>query len=87
MENDNILKFAFVADNDVFHFFQIPNIPQLDGVIAGLKSGPTVIEVTDIYNTIVDGKWKYIDGSFIRDIESKQLDHNHSVDEDDYEVE
>lgn len=88
MENDNTLKFAFVVDEEVFHFFQIPNIPELQGAIAGFRSGPTVVEVTDIYDTVTNGKWKYANGEFFRDM-PPQSDHNHDqlIDEDDYEVE
>jgi hypothetical protein len=83
MEN---LTFAFVADEDVFHYLQIPNDPRLEGVIAGLRSGPRLVEVSTGSPETMGVGWKYIDGKFVAPEIQESHDHDHT-DEDDYEVE
>ena len=73
------LTFAFVIDGDVFHYLQIPEDPGLEGVIAGLRSGPMVVEVPDYMLEQMGADWKYIDGQFIAP--------SGTTLEDDYEVE
>lgn len=75
----NFLTFAFVIDEDVFHYLQIPNDPNLEGVIAGLKSGPKIVEVPQEMTAMVGAGWKYVDGQFVIP--------NEIILEDDYEVE
>jgi len=61
----NFLTFAFVIDGDVFHYLQIPNDPSLEGVIAGLRSGPIVVEVPEGMPERMGPDWKYVDGQFV----------------------
>lgn len=73
------LTFAFVIDGDVFHYLQIPEDPGLEGVIAGLRSGPMLVEVPDYLPERMGADWKYIDGEFV-------APSGFSIEED-YEVE
>lgn len=81
MDTENRKIFAFVSDEDVFHFFTIPDEPQFQGIIAGLQSRPLLVEVTGKDEMFNGGFWKYVDGEFV------QAEHNPFADEDDYEVE
>jgi len=75
MEN---LTFAFVMDGDVFHYLQIPNDPRLEGVIAGLSSGPQVVPMPEGVEFMPMGT-RYENGEFVLpEVEEP---------EDDYEVE
>lgn len=73
------LTFAFVIDGDVFHYLQIPDDPRLEGVIAGLRSGPQVVEVPETMPAQLGPDWKYVDGKFV----APEV----QMPEDDYEVE
>lgn len=75
MEN---IKFAFIADGDIFHYMTIPNNDDLQGVIAGLRSKPLIVEMPEYLSDKVTPGLKYVDGQFI-DIWAQP--------EDDYEVE
>lgn len=75
--------FAFVSDGDAFHFMQVPDLPDLAKLIAGLQSNPILVDISDnpeiMENPIL---WTYVDGKFIKTgIDIPQFD------EDDYEVE
>lgn len=77
---ENIKVFAFVADEDVFHFMTIPDEPQFAGIIAGLQSKPLLLDVTDRPELLMGGYWKYINGEIVK--------HEFNIPEDDdYEVE
>ncbi len=77
---ENRKVFAFIVDEDVFHFMTIPDQPQFAGVIAGLQSKPLLLDVTDRPELLTGGYWKYIDGEIVK--------HEFDTPEDeDYEVE
>jgi len=56
--------FAFVINGEVFHIMKLPDDPQFDGIIAGLRSGPQVIEVTGFDD--ISPAWRVIDGMLYR---------------------
>ena len=76
---EEYVVFAFIVDGDVFHTFEVERGSGTDRLIAGLRSNPIIVEVSE--NLDIAGKpgWHYIDGKFIQD--EKYLDT------DDYEVE
>jgi len=76
----NELKFAFVIDGEVFHYLTVPDDPGFQGAIAGLRSGPQVIELPENTDFFPLGT-RYENGKFILP-EILEL-----IDEDDYEVE
>lgn len=53
-------KFAFVINNEIFHIMNIPDQPELEGLIAGMRSGPQIIEVTGFED--ISPSWRIIDG-------------------------
>ena len=60
------LKFAFVVDDELFHFMTFPNDPRLEGVIAGLRSKPTLIELPEnIEISQMRPGLKYINGQIM----------------------
>jgi hypothetical protein len=64
---DNI-RFAFVADGDIFHYMTFPNNDDLQGVIAGLRSRPLLVEIPEGYPDHFGPGWKYVDGEFVNTI-------------------
>jgi hypothetical protein len=80
--------FAFIADEEVFHFMTIPDDPQFAGAIAGLQSKPLLLDVTHLPDLAATGPWKYINGEFIKpDVLIEQPTDQVDYDESDYEVE
>jgi hypothetical protein len=72
------VKFAFISDGDIFHHMTIPNNEDLQGVIAGLRSKPMIVEIPEDMSDKITPGLKYIDGQFI---------DTWAQPEDDYEVE
>jgi hypothetical protein len=62
---ENTIRFAFVSDGDIFHFMTLPYVSELDGVIAGMRSGPIVVEIPQELPEYLGPGWKYIDGQFV----------------------
>jgi hypothetical protein len=56
--------FAFVINNEIFHIMKLPDSPNFDGVIAGLRSGPQIIEATGFDD--ISPSWRFIDGVLYR---------------------
>lgn len=75
--------FVFVVDGDIFHTFRVEDTPYAAQLIAGMQSGPLVIDVTGNEQYSNEPGWKFLDGKFVR---TESL-HSHQIDEDDYEVE
>jgi hypothetical protein len=66
MENQN--KFVVVADGEVIMHFVIHKHDSgaTDGMLAGLRSDPKIIELTEESDPSVGFGWKYIDGVFVQ---------------------
>ena len=75
------VKFAFISDGDIFHFLTLPYLPELDGTIAGMRSGPMVVEIPEHLPEYLGPGWKYLDGEFVN------VSVGVTQDPDDYEVE
>ena len=72
------IKFAFIADGEVFHYLAMREDPSLEGVIAGLRSQPLLVELPEDVDYFPVGT-RYENGNFVVP-EIK-------MPEDDYEVE
>lgn len=71
-------KFAFIADGEVFHYLSMREDPSLEGVIAGLRSNPILVELPEGTDYFPAGTL-YKDGEFVVP--------EFKLPEDDYEVE
>jgi hypothetical protein len=69
------IRFAFVADGDIFHYMTFPNDENLQGVIAGLRSKPLLVEIPDNYPDHFGLGWKYIDGQFVNTMAASVEDY------------
>ncbi len=65
MEDAKAIRFAFVSDGDIFHFMALPYVSELDGVIAGMRSNPMIVEMPEGLPDYLGPGWKYIDGQFV----------------------
>ena len=75
------IKFAFVSDGEIFHIMTLPDISDLQGVIAGMKSSPIIVEIPEgMPDHLIPGL-RYVNGEFTNRI------NNFIEDEEDYEVE
>lgn len=84
-ENKKYRTFVFVADQDIFHSFRIEENEYAAQLIAGLQSGPLILDVTGNEQYSNQPGWKYIDGEFVR-FESVYTPPE-GFNEEDYEVE
>ena len=54
-----LYKFAMVTDNEVFLVMMVdtddPNFPQSERIAMGMKSEPTVVEITDYPDVVTVG--------------------------------
>ena len=62
---ENAIRFAFVSDGDIFHYMTLPYVSELDGVIAGMRSNPIIVEMPNDLPDYLGPGWKYIDGQFV----------------------
>jgi hypothetical protein len=58
------LRFAFISDGEVFHYLSLQDDPAFEGVIAGLRSGPILVELPEGADFLPPGT-KYENGEFI----------------------
>ena len=58
------LKFAFIANGEVFHYLALPNRSDFEGVIAGMRSEPIVVELPEGSDYLPPGT-RYENGEFI----------------------
>lgn len=72
--------FAFIVDEDVFHFMTIPDEPQFAGIIAGLQSRPLLLDVTDKPELLMGGYWKYVNGEIVKHELPTSEDEDYEVD-------
>ena len=72
------LRFAFIADGEIFHYLTMKEDPAFEGVIAGLRSRPLLIELPEGSDFLPPGT-RYENNSFIVP--------EPGLSEDDYEVE
>lgn len=80
MQNQN--KFVVIADNEVIMHFVVHKHDDgvTDGVLAGLRSDPKIIELSENVDPSIGFGWKYVGGSFISPHSAPPVD-------DEYEVE
>lgn len=79
-EEEPIRKFAFITDEDVFFVIGVPDIEINAGILAGLVSSPTIVDVTAFPEVSTNSK--YINGEFYNRASSQPIALS-----DDYELE
>ena len=56
--------FAFVVDEDIIHFMKVSE-KDTPGLLAGLRSDPKVIEMSEFSEIMQDPRsWKYVNDKF-----------------------
>lgn len=80
MENQN--KFVIVADDEVIMNFTVPayNDAITDGILAGLRSRPIVVELPEGSDPFVGFGWKYVNGYFLSPSHDHSSDNQYEVD-------
>lgn len=56
--------FAFAINGEIFHTMRVPEEPAFEPLIAGMRSSPEIIEVTQFED--VSPSWRIIDGILYR---------------------
>jgi hypothetical protein len=80
MENQN--KFVIVADNEVIMHFIVHKHEDgaTDGILAGLRSEPKIIELTEKSDPSVTFGWKHVNGDFVPPEQTASVTDDYEVD-------
>lgn len=80
MKNKN--KFVIVADDEVIMHFVVhrDNDGVTDGIIAGLRSNPKILELSQEDDPSVGFGWRYVGGKFVSPESSFPYSDDYEVD-------